>query len=475
MATLSSPGIGSGLDVNSIVSQLMNLERQPERDLDTQISSYQAKISAFGSLTNYLSSLQSAAQSWKQGLSMEATSGDTSVFTATASTGAEVGNYSVQVTHLADYNKVTSSAYSTNDTIAAGTLTIDLGTFDDHGATAANRVGNWTFASKQSISVNFNGGSILQLRDAINKQAGSLVSAQVITAADGMHLSIMGKNKGMDNALTITGSGNAGTLTDLAAFSYDITNPSNNTNVTEVSVPWSTEATIDGLKVRSNTNMITNALRGVTINVLKTSDPNTTTSLTVGTDTQAITDRINGFIKAYNALKINLKTQTAYDATTKTASPLTGDSTARSVNSQLNAALTTVPAALSNNTFKRFFEIGIKLRDDGNLELQPDKLAQALDKDPQAVMSMLNAYGAEINKVVNGLTGSKGVITTRTDGINDYIKGLNDRKNAIEDRMTIVEANYRKQFNALDSAMASMQSTTTALTQQLAGLARFAQ
>jgi len=472
--TISSPGLGSGLDVATIVNQLMSIERLPQRALDSKISSYQSKLSAFGTLTNYLSTLQDSAKAWKGTLKMSATSTDTSVFTGTAGIGAQAGTYAVEVKHLAENNKVRSAGYDISDTITAGTLNVSLGTFDDNGFAEGSRTGNWTYSSSNSVAVNFAGGSILQLRDAINSQAGALVSAQVITAEDGMHLVITSKEKGMDNALNISGSGSSSNLTDLAAFNYDITDLSQNANMSEMAIPWSTEVEIDGLTVRSNTNAITGAIPGVTLNVLKLSEPGETTTLTIGTDTQAVVDQVNAFIKSYNAVRIGVKTQTSYDQTTKVAAPLAGDSSARSISNQLYNAYSAVPASLSGNTYSRFFEIGVKLRNDGNLELDASKLQEALAADPEAVVKMLNAYGTQFNQQINRLNDSiSGTLSARKTGINAAIRDLNNRKELMEIRMVNVEANYRRQFNALDTAISSMQGTQASLQQQLAGLTRY--
>lgn len=473
--TISSPGLGSGLDVGTIVSQLMSIERMPLRALDSKIASYQAKLSAFGTLTNHLTTLQDSAKAWKGTLKMSATSADTSLFTATASTGAQSGTYALEVKHLAESNKVRSAGYAISDNIAAGTLNVSLGTFDDNGFAAGSRTGNWTYNSTNSVAVNFAGGTILQLRDAINSQAGSMVSAQVITADDGMHLVLTSKEKGMDSALNISGAGLSSNKTDLAAFNYDITDLSQNANMSELAIPWSTEVEIDGLTVRSNTNTVTGAIPGVTLNVLKLSEPGETTTLTVGTDTKSVVDQVNAFIKSYNAVKIGVKTQTSYDAATKVAAPLAGDSSARGIGSRLYEAFSNVPASLTGNTYERFFEIGVKLRNDGNLELDSSKLEEALAADPNAVVKLLNAYGTQFNQQINRLTDSiNGTLAARKSGINASIRDLNSRKEALEFRMGNVESNYRKQFNALDTAMASLQGTMSSLQSQLSGLSRFA-
>lgn len=465
MAVLSSPGIGSGLDVKSIVSQLMQVESQPVQQLVAKEADYNARLSAYGSISGALSSLQSAAQSWKTGLPVSANSADTSIFTATATSSAQSGISNIEITHLADYNKIVSvNAYS--GALAAGTIDISAGTFDDANTAAGARAGAWSFTpdAGMPLTVNFAGGTLAQLRDAINRDAGSVVNAQIITGADGPHLAITSKSKGMDHALQITGNG------ALSDFSYDILAGSNAT-MTESSIPWSTEAIIDGVKARSDTNVLVDALPGVTITALKTSSPGVTTALDVGKDQSKIEDMVQNFIKAYNGVKANIKAATNYDAENKKAATLTGESTVRGVDTQLYSALTSVPSGLPvGSTYRRLSEIGITFDPDGRLQLDSDKLTKAVDNDATAVTKVLNEYGKQVDTTIKGQLDTKGLITSRTNGIRASIKDLDQQQESWQQRLDAIQARYTKQFNSLDTMLASMQKTSSYLQQQLAYL-----
>ena len=284
---------------------------------------------------------QGAAQAFSKGLAMTATSGDTSIFTATATSVAPAGSSSVEISHLADYNKTLSvQGYVSSASLSAGSLTINLGEFDDHGIAAAARDGsNWSFTGASSVSVNFAGGTLAQLRDAINSQASGLVRAQIVSGTDGEHLAISSLEKGRTNSLQLTGTN------DLAAFNYDI-RQGTTASMRETSISWSTEALIDGVPVRSNTNSITGAISGITINALKTSPtPGQATSLSVTKDIDSITTQVQAFVKAYNSVTSSIKLSTSYDSSTKTASALTGDSAVRSAETQLRSALNKIGRA----------------------------------------------------------------------------------------------------------------------------------
>lgn len=467
MATLSSAGIGSGLDVASIVSQMMVIERQPIKLLESKTAGYNQKLSSLGTIKGALSSLQTAAEAFTKGLSMKATSGDSTLFTASATSAALPGNYAVEVQHLADYNKVVSkTAYSTSDTLASGNLEINLGTFNDNGIAASSRDGtNWSYSEESSVTVNFTGGTLAQLRDAINTQAGDKVQAQIVNAADGSHLVISSKEKGRSNSLQMTGSGS------LSGFSYDI-RAGSNASMTESTISWSTELLVDGLAVRSNSNVVTGAISGITLNVLKTSaSAGQSTSLDVKQDTESITSQVQAFVKAYNTFNSSVKVATTYDASSKTASPLTGDSAVRMSQSQIRTAATSVPSELSSASLKYLSDIGISIDRNGEMQLDSSKLTSALEKSQSDVSSLLTAYGKQMDKAIDAqLDSTNGILTTRTKGINDLIKYNATRIEALETRMTGIEARYNRQFSALDTIMANMQKTSSYLTQQLASL-----
>lgn len=464
MATMSSAGIGSGLDVASIVSNLMTIARLPIDRIDAQTTKYNTQLTALGKIKSALSNLQTSAKNFSKGLSMKAASGDVEKFTATATSVATAGNYSVDIKHLADYNKAVSVQGYAKDASLSGSLTISLGEFQTDAAEDTENRAGWSFATGQDgdgndkkVTIDFSaGGTLAELRDAINAQAGGLVKAQIVSGADGDHLSITSVDKGRSNTFKIEGDG------DLAAFDYDITQGSTAT-MREASISWSTEALIDGVAVRSNTNAITGAISGVTINALKTGS----STLAVSRDTDAITSQVEEFVKNYNAVNSTIKLNTGYDAETKTAAALTGDSAVRSIKSQLYNALTTVPDGLAAD-MPRLSELGISLDRNGQMVLDKTKLTEALDKSQADVSAVLNAYGKQIEKTIDAqLDSTKGTLTIRTNSISGIIKNFGTRKEALETRMTSIEARYNKQFQALDTMMSSMSSTSSYLTQQL--------
>lgn len=463
--TLSSPGLGSGLDVTSIVGSLMKIERLPIDRIDAYTAKYQEQISAYGKIKSALSTFQDAAKALTKGLDMKATSGNEDAFTVSATSVAKTGNYSVEIKHLADYNKATSTTgYEKTHAFDAGKLTISLGEFDDHGIAPASRNGsNWSFTSSSSIEVDFEGGTLAELRDAINDQAGSLVRAQIVHGADGDYLSISSLEKGRSNAMQISGTD------DLAAFSYDITQGGNG-NMRETSISWSTEALVDGVAVRSNSNEITGALSGITIKALKVTDEPTT--LSVGQDMDSITEKLQKFVKDYNSLISTINQTTTYNAETKTASTLTGDSAVRSISSQLRNAISSVPAELSGIDSRWLADLGISINRSGVMSLDTSKLSAALEKSPADVSQMLSAYGKQISDVIGRQVDDGGTLAIRTKGIEGIIKDYGRRKEALENRMVDVEARYNKQFQLLDTVMSDMQSKSSYLMQQLASLAR---
>ncbi|MCX7172127.1 MAG: flagellar hook protein, partial [Proteobacteria bacterium] len=163
---LSSQGIGSGLDVNSLVSKLMDVERLPITALDTKTAAIQANISSYGTLKSTLSTLQDAAYSLSQAdlyTSTTATSSDSTVFTATTSSTAATGSHTVVVNTLASAQKLQSTAFTNaTDIVGTGSITFEFGTWT--GAVFANNL------NKTTVTVNIASGegSVQSVANAVN-------------------------------------------------------------------------------------------------------------------------------------------------------------------------------------------------------------------------------------------------------------------------------------------------------------------
>lgn len=454
MATLSSAGIGSGLNVESIVTGLMNVERQPLTQLQTQQSSYQSKISALGTLKSALSSLQSAASALTPATlqsptaafaSFNATVADSTIASATTTSSAVAGTYSVNVTKLGS-----SQTLALNATFQSGDQALDFGS-DDTRTLTIQQGSN----AAVTITLDKSQNTLSALRDAINN-AGAGVSASTVTDSNGVqHLQLTADQAGTANAITLGGT---------VAFKGAAASVSNSdfteTQATDAIVQ------IQGITVKANGNTVSDAIDGVTLTLAKEGS----TSLTLTRDTSALKSKLTAFVNAYNSLNSSIKSLGAYDATSKTGAVLNGDSSLRSVQSQVRAALTSTPSSLSSNAYKTLSSLGISFQSDGSLQLDSTKFDKAASTNFSAVASAISAYGSSLKTTTTNLLGTTGVIASRTNGLNASVTSIGKQIDALNNRLTIIEQTYRAQFTALDTTMTSMNTTSTYLTQQLAKL-----
>ncbi len=459
MATISSPGLGSGLDVNGIITKLMQVESQPLTTLTKKEADYQAKLSAFGTLQGALSSLQSAArtlQSASTFTSKSATASDTSVLTASATSTAATGSTSITVTQLAKFNAIRSNTdyAATSDTFTTGTLSISVG-----GAAATN------------ITIDGTNNTLSGIRQAIN-DAGAGVTATIVNDGTTNRLVVTSQTSGSDGEISIgvtdAGSGGTNALGDLDTLLGNI-------QVTQTADD--AQLTVNGIAITRSSNVITDAIEGVTLNLTKgTPASPATTTLTVTSNTTAVTTALDAFVKAYNDTITQVKGLTAYDAVNKKASILTGDGTVRSVQTQLNnlvwSNVTGVGGGISG-----LADVGISVQKDGTLKLDSAKLAETLgnpDNDVAALFTQSTTnnegIGVRFTTLLDGLIGTGGLLEGKTDGLTASITEIQKRTDAMNLRLDQIEKRYRSQFTALDTLIASMQKTSQFLTQQLANL-----
>ena len=209
-------------------------------------------------------------------------------------------------------------------------------------------------------------------------------------------------------------------------------------------------------------------LDGVTINLLKTNSGSPTTLTINQENTASLTASLNTFIKSYNDAASAMKNLGYYDATTKKAGSLQGDSTLRGAQNQISSLLQAKAGGTS--VYQTLSSIGVTLQTDGTLKLDSTKLSSAVTADYAGVAKLVSGVGTNFNTGMDALVGSSGNITAATDSANRLIKDLDNRQSALSDRLTQIEARYRKQFAALDTLISNINSTSTYLTQQLASL-----
>ena len=376
----------------------MAAEQQPLNALATKEAKYHSQLTAYGSLKGALSSLQSSVATLTNPAKFSAVSAsiaDTTLASVSASSSAMPGSYSINVTQLAQSQKLQSTAFAaTSTTIGTGTLNISFGTYTDDltGFTI-----NSSKASK-SITIGASQSSLSGVRDAINA-ANVGISANIINDGTyGNRLVITSTDSGASNALKITVADSSdGSNTDNAGLSqlaYDGTLTSHMTQPIGMG-PKDALLTIDGIEIKKPSNSIADAVTGMTVNLLKTG----TTNLTVNYDTKIIQSTIQTFVDSYNTLNTTINKLSNYDAANNTASVLTGDSTLQSLKSQLrqvfNAALSTAGGGLTTLS-----DIGITFQRSGSLALDSTKLNTILKNSSKDVSTLFAALGKPSDSLI---------------------------------------------------------------------------
>lgn len=399
---ISSPGIGSNLDVNGIISKLMQVESQPLTTLARKEASYQAKLSAFGNLSGALASFQTALGSLNSPAmfqSLNATAADSTIFSAAATSQAVAGNYSVNVTQLAQAQTI-SSAGQADVTAAIGsgaatTLSFQFGTISG-GTLTAGVYSGATFSQDANqptgaVTIDSSNNSLQGIRDAVNA-ANIGVTATIV--ADGSavpnHLVFTASKTGAPSSMKISVSGDASINSLLA---YD---PAGTQNMTQSSAAQSAALTVNGIAVSSASNTVSGAIQGVTLNLAKIGASN----LTVARNTASVESGVNAFVKAYNDLNTALKNLAGYDAATKRGGPLLGDSTALIIQTQVRRVLSTSLAGV-NGSLTTLSQIGVSFQKDGTLALDAAKLKTALTNNFSDIAKLFASMGSATDSLVS--------------------------------------------------------------------------
>lgn len=470
MATISSPGVGSGLDVNSIVTQLVAIERQPIVKLQTQATALQTKLSAFGKVQSDLSALRDAASALTSPSTWDQTTGsssDTAAVGVTTDATNRPGSYSVQVTQLAQAQTNISGTYaSANEMVGEGSLHIELGTWSGNAFTPNPD------ATAVDISVGPPAQSLAAVRDMVNA-ANAGITATVLTDASGARLVFSSSATGAVNGFRVTVADTDGNNVDasgLSALAYD---PSVGViTMGRALAAANAAALINGAPVTSASNTLANVVDGMTLQFKRvTTDA---VQITTASDKDAIRKKIEAFVKAYNDLNTELATQTRYDAASKTAGTLQGDSAAVSLRANLRNALGGTSGASA--VFTRLADIGFDVQRDGTITLNSSKLDNALANlgelkklfaNSDTVTPANNGFATVFRQFADQAAGVDGSLATRSEGIRDSISRNEKRQAELQTRVDQVEARLLKQYTALDAQMGQMQSLSNYVTQQM--------
>jgi flagellar hook-associated protein 2 len=454
MAGIQASGVGSGLDINSLVSQLVSAESASRSaPILRRETAATTKISALGTLKGALSAFKGALTPLRNldVFSMrKATSSDTTRFTATASSKAAAGSYDVEVISLASAHRLASAPHLTGASTAIGYGSLEITVGDD----------------SFDVEIAQDANTLEDIRDAINNASDNTgVQATLLTGTEGTRLILTSRKTGEDHAIKVAASGGDG---GLAALSYD---PDGVMNLEEKELAQDASLKISGFPVESSTNVVDDAIEGVTINLLK-AEAGKEFTLDVSFDSASVTTRIQTFVTEYNNMQAQLTRLGNYDAATKTAGPLLGDSLLRSVQQGMRNGLTNPVAGLSGD-YTALASVGITTTASGTLELDTAKLSKALGDDPDAVAHLFGAddgVAARLFAQVDARLQSGSDLDSRNTTLKRQMDDIGRQKEALALRMEQVEARYRKQFTALDSLLSQLQSTSSYLAQQLASM-----
>jgi flagellar hook-associated protein 2 len=447
MATISSTGIGSGLDIDSLVSKLVAAERSAgQTRIDTKKGKLTEQFSAMGQLMGGMSAFQSSLNSLISAgsfTSRKVSVSDEAAFTAKAGPTAAAGSYDVQVEQLAKASQLGSDAFALASTpVGTGKLTISVGT------------------SSFSIDVAQGGNSVANIRDAINKSSANTgVQASLLTDVEGTHLVLTSTKTGANRALTVAATGGDGGLQKLV---YD---PNGTKNMELLSVAKDAIVFVSGYEIHSDSNTVSNAIEGVTLTLKAPTEDDSTVLLGVDRDDAAIQDAAKKFVDAYNSLAGTMKTLSRYDAATEAAGALLGDAMLRNIDSQVRKLISS-PVAGVNGNYNTLASLGITTQADGKLKLDTVRFNAALQANPGAVSDIFtsdNGVAVKLASFMGSKTSATGELTARSSNITDTLVDLKDQQDALNARMKIIEQRYFKQFNALDTLLGQMNTTATAL------------
>ena len=412
---ISSAGVGSNLDVNNIVTQLMAVEKQPITMLDTKTASYQAKLTGFGTLKGALSQFQAGLlglSDINKFQSIKTSIVDAAIAGVSATSAAAPGSYALEVSQLAQSQKLNAAGQASITAPIGGksptTLSFDFGTLTAPQGAFDPVTGKYTGASfasngngTKTVTIDPSNNSLAGIRDAINN-AGVGVTATIVNDGSSApyRLSLSVTATGKTNTLSLSVTGDSALK---ALLNHDPAATGANQALFETAAAQNAEFTIDGIAVSKPSNSINDAIPGVTLSLLK-KNVGTPTSINVARDTGTVVASVNAFVKSFNDINQTLKDASSYNAATGTASILNGEASVRAVSNQIRSVLS-APLAGGASTFTLLSQVGVTVQKDGSFAVNSAKLQSAIDNNFSQIAAVFSAVGKSSDALVN-FTGS---------------------------------------------------------------------
>lgn len=439
MASIASLGVGSGLDLNGLLDQLEAAERQKLTPITNQAASYNAKISAFGTLESALDKFRDAAETLGEEDSFRSVATNQTGESVTFTTGTDValGSFDINVTQRARAYSIATQGVADKDAdLGAGSVSIDL-------------------ANGESLEVTLSEdkSSLKDLRDAINDQNKG-VQASIVNDGSGTpyRLVMTSAKTGTEEAISgVSFSGGLG-----SALSLD--------GASEVTAR-NAEFTINGIAMQSQSNKVEDAIQGVTLNLVEEGE----SSLDITRDTDAIKKAVNDFVSAFNNLKESIGSLTRFDSETGVSGELIGNSTVRRIESELRGVLS---AGVDEGEYRVLADLGVSLQRDGTLKVDDDDLDEAISNNLEGVSRFFvgrdedDGMIGKLDSALEDMLEDDGMIDRVTEGFQTSIDSLSKRYDRMEQSIAATVERYRTQFQKLDSMVAQMNATSSYLTQQ---------
>ena len=483
-------GLGSGLDIEGLVTGLINAESTAQLSIFAQRTQKATSlISGFGDIRSSLDALRQTLTSLETSdtfQSVTSTSSSPSTATITSEPGAAAGSYSLEVSALAERQSLVSGDFAATTTeVGTGTLTINLGspTYNVAPADTSTYASFSEDVSESAITVSIASGSstLADVRDAINA-ATDKVNAAIVKNGSDYKLLISPTESGIGNSLSIsvtdTGDDNDTDSLGLSQLAFNATVA----NLDQSRAASDARFSINGMALTSESNVLSDVVDGIDITLLQATSGAVT--LSVFNDHSVAESAVNSFISAYNAYVTTNDVLTDYNAATNVSGALFGDFTARTIAGQIRTQLSTTIAS-ATGTYTTLSDIGIEVQTNGTLELDTTRFQSAMAADTQSVQSIfvdrtengstLSGFASVMDDLLDTFTSSTGTIKDRTDSIESEMVGLAEDELEFARRMENLEARYRRQFNALDSLLAEITATQDYLTTALDQLPGFVQ
>lgn len=475
--------VGSGLDVEAIVKALVDADVAPKTNsLDRKESGLKAELTAIGSLKSVMSSLNTSLNKLADGTDFDLLSIDSPDAVAATQTGSPAaGSYSINVNALAQSQVLVTGGFASASTeVGTGTLTFKIGA-PAYSSGSSGAYSGFTPDETKTVSVTITDSnkSLSGVRDAINASAVGITASLVVDGTQ-TRLLLTADQSGASTAFTVSVDDDDGDDTDtsgLSQLAYNLDSGSFVGNLSEARASQDAAFTMNGLALTNSSNVIPGLVDGLDVTLKKVTTGSEV--ILVQADSSAVEKKVQAFVDAYNTYQTTLSSLMDY---TNSDGALTGDSTARRIQSALRSATTGV-LSLPGNSFTSLSDIGITSDRYGQLSLKSSDFQAALSASPNDVKTFFSGattttgladntdttgLADKITAVIDTYTNTtSGMLVAKETRLNDSINDIaTDRLDVIA-RMASLEEKYTRQFTAMDTLVSQLQGTSDFLTNQM--------